>query len=183
MLCTPKTMEISELKSSNINEVIDLFKRVFSDSEGESEGEMIGQLVGDLLTDKSRLISYIVTKNDEIIACICLSELLLSSKESAFLLSPVAVTTKEQGKGLGQRLINHAINQLKLSGLDFIFTYGDPDFYSRVGFEAIDEASVHAPFSLSYAHGWLAQSLNGKNIQLLSCKTQCVKALNKKEYW
>ena len=36
-------------------------------------------------------------------------------------------------------MINFGINRLKESGVSIVFTYGDPDFYSKVGFSQINE--------------------------------------------
>ncbi|MCE0495440.1 GNAT family N-acetyltransferase [Vibrio salinus] len=176
-------MELSQFTSSNMGEIIALFTQVFSDSEGVTEGEVVGHLVTELLADKDKVIPFVAMDSGEIIASICFSELVLSSHESAFILSPVAVKTKEQGKGIGQKLINHALNYLRSQGIDFVFTYGDPNYYSRVGFQQISPEQIEAPFELSYPHGWLAQSLNGKDLAVVKCSTQCVSALNKREYW
>ena len=42
-----------------------------------------------------------------------------------FMLSRVAVATNEQGKNIGQKLINHGLNDLKSMRTDLVFTYGD----------------------------------------------------------
>jgi len=61
--------------------------------------------------------------------------------------------------------------------------YGDPNFYSKVGFSAIDEKLVPAPLNLEYPEGWLAQSLVGDEIEPIAGKSYCVEELNKPEYW
>jgi predicted N-acetyltransferase YhbS len=101
----------------------------------------------------------------------------------AFLLSPVAVHTDHQGKGVGQRLIGFGIDQLKKKGVKLVFTYGDPNFYSKVGFRHISEDIVKAPFKLAQPEGWLCQSLDDGEIASLSGSLRCVKALNNPEYW
>lgn len=56
---------------------------------------------------------------------------------AVFVLGPVAVATKRQGKSIGQRLISHGLTVLRQQGVDFAATYRDPRFYERVGFTAI----------------------------------------------
>ena len=111
------------------------------------------------------------------------SRLTLSSGKTAFILSPVAISSQEQGKGLGQQLINFGIQQLKNHGVELVFTYGDPNFYSKVGFLKISEDVVKAPKKLTHPEGWLVQSLNHKSIASEAESAKCVCALNKQDYW
>jgi predicted N-acetyltransferase YhbS len=101
----------------------------------------------------------------------------------AFILSPAAVHTNYQGKGVGQKLINFGIGQLREKGVKLAFTYGDPDFYSKVGFQRITEDVAKAPLDLKQPEGWLCQSLDGGDIEPVPGNSNCVMALNKPEYW
>ena len=105
------------------------------------------------------------------------------NEANAFLLSPVAIHTDYQGKGIGQKLITFGINHLKENGVNLIFTYGDPDFYSKVGFIPITEKIAKAPFTLTQPQGWLGQSLISDEIEPVAGDSYCVEALNKPEYW
>jgi predicted N-acetyltransferase YhbS len=180
-----KQMELSEYHSSDIEEIEDLFLKVFSDSEGQSEGLLIGKLVRDLMNDTARgdLYGFIAKENGQIVGSIFFSRFTLETEVNAFILSPVAVHTDYQGQGIGQKLINYGIEYLKENGVDLVFTYGDPDFYGKVGFGSISEKIVKAPFKLKYPFGWLGQSLDGNQIEPIAGKTYCVDALNHPEYW
>ncbi len=178
-------MKISAYSPDQSQEVIKFFADVFSDSESQEEGEAIGQLVTELIstTDSQDLLGYVGISDGRIIGCIFFSRLALPSSKSAFILSPVAVSSLEQGKGFGQQLINHGIKQLKAYGVELVFTYGDPVFYLKVGFAKIGEDVVKAPKKLTYPEGWLAQSLNAEIITSETGIVKCVGALNKQEYW
>ena len=146
---------------------------------------MIGQLVDDLIstTAPEELWGYVCSNDDEVLACILFTPLILPSGRSTFILSPVAVTTREQGKGIGQKLISYGLEQLKQRNVEVVVTYGDPRFYSKVGFEQISEDIIKAPLTLSYPHGWLAQSLMGNRIVPEIGETMCVSALDHQRYW
>ncbi|RKZ93609.1 MAG: GNAT family N-acetyltransferase [Gammaproteobacteria bacterium] len=178
-------MKLAAYSSGQFQEVINLFTDVFSDSEGQDEGQVIGQLVTELIrtTDSKDLLGYVSISDGRIIGCIFFSRLTLPSSKAAFILSPVAVSSQKQGKGLGQQLINYGIQQLKTRGVELVFTYGDPNFYSKVGFLKIAEDVVKAPKKLTYPEGWLAQSLNTESITSEIRGVKCVEALNKQEYW
>ena len=178
-------MKLSIYDPSNIEEIKQLFTRVFSYSEGHSEGLLIGNLVHDLITssDNHDLYGFVAIENKQIIGSIIFSKLTFESKVNVFLLSPVAIHTKYQKKGIGQKLINFGLNTLKGNGVELVFTYGDPNFYSKVGFSLIDEKRVKAPLKLTHPEGWLGKSLVSDKIEPIAGNSYCVGALNKPEYW
>ena len=178
-------MKLSLFNSSSSREVIELFTQVFSASENEAEGQLIGNLASNLIatTEPQDLIGFVASCNDCIVGCIFFSRLVLPGDEVAFILSPVAIATSAQGTGIGQKLINYGLNYLKSRNVNLAFTYGDPNFYSKVGFKQIDESIVKAPFTLSQPAGWLAQSLDGRSIKPMQGVSKCVEALNNQKYW
>lgn len=178
-------MNLLPYSPSDTEEIKQLFTKVFSDSEGQSEGLVIGNLVSELMTgtDIQDLFGFVVTENEKIIGSIFFTRMTFESEVNAFILSPVAIHTNYQGKGFGQKLINFGINHLKENGVELVFTYGDPKFYSKVGFSLITEKLIKAPFTLTYPEGWLAQSLVSDEIEPITGDSYCVEALNKPEYW
>lgn len=178
-------MKYDVYHSSQSQEIINLFTEVFADSEGREEGLVIGQLVSELIntTEPHDLFGYVCSSGGKIIGCILFSRLTLPSGRTAFILSPVAVSSESQGKGVGQQLINFGIKQLESHGVELVFTYGDPRFYSKVGFVSIGEDVVKAPMKLTYPEGWLAQSLGNDDITPEVGAARCVEALNRQKYW
>lgn len=178
-------MNFSRYKKSNIDKIKELFAKVFTDSESESEGLIIKNFVDDLMTGTSSkdLYGFIATNQENIIGSIFFSKITFDSDVSAFILSPVAIHTDYQKKGIGQQLINFGIKYLKENNVELILTYGDPEFYSKVGFSHITEKIIKAPLKLSYPEGWLAQSLVSDKVKPVEGNTYCVKALDKPELW
>lgn len=90
----------------------------------------------DLLTttDSKDLRVFVASENGQIIGAIIFSRLMFESSINAFILSPVAVQTSYQRKGVGQGLINYGLAVLKENGVELAFTYGDPGYYNKVGF-------------------------------------------------
>ncbi|NVJ61551.1 MAG: N-acetyltransferase [Gammaproteobacteria bacterium] len=178
-------MNISLFESEQAQQVIQLFTDVFSAAEGDEEGRVIGELAADLIADTNPkdLIGFIAHSSDAILGCIFFSWFTVPNKEFSYILSPVAVTTEHQRQGIGQKLILFGLEYLKNQGASLVFTYGDPAYYSQVGFEKISEDMIQAPFPLSQPIGWLAQSLDGKPLQPMQGPTQCVDALSHAKYW
>jgi len=178
-------MKLSIYNPNNVEEIKQLFTKTFSDSEGQSEGLVIGNLVYELMarTDGNDLYGFVATESQRIIGSIFFSRMTFENKVEAFLLSPVAIMTSCQGKGIGQKLINFGLNVLKENGVELVFTYGDPNFYTKVGFSHITENVVKAPLKLTYPKGWLGQSLGGYEIEPITGNSHCVDAFNNPELW
>lgn len=178
-------MKLSKFSLNDKKEIRQLFIKTFSDSEGESEGRLIGKLADDLMNHAAAkdVYGFVATLNEQITGCIFFSRMIFSDGSNAFLLSPVAIHTNFQGKGIGQKLIKFGIDCLKEDGISLILTYGDPVFYSKVGFKQISELIINPPFELSQPEGWLGQSLAGKEIKPIAGKPSCVKAFNHSSLW
>jgi predicted N-acetyltransferase YhbS len=168
------------------DDIVKLFETVFSDSEGPEAGHQIKDLVQDMLTTLSDSDIYVVTAVDrgDIRGAIIFTPMHYpEDPRRVYILSPVAVATDQQGKGLGQRLINHGLEMLRDAGVDVALTYGDPNFYSKVGFKQITEAEAQAPQTLQFPHGWLGQSLSQANLKPLIGPAQCVAPLDHPALW
>lgn len=167
-------------------EIIDLFAATFAASEGEQEGALIGQLARDLLggTAEKDLVVFTAEDDGTIVGAIVFSRLRYDQDaRTVFVLAPVAVATDRQGKGIGQKLLAHGLAALRSAGVDLAITYGDPNFYARVGFTPIREADAQAPFALNHPEGWLAQSLTEQPLTPLKGPSRCVEALNDPVFW
>lgn len=162
-----------------------LFQSVFTDSEGPTEGKAIGSLAKDLFekTPASDLYCFLATDGGQIIGAIFFSRLNFEVEIPAFILAPVAVDTRHQGKGIGQKLIRHGLAELKADGASLIITYGDPAFYTKVGFRPLGPERISPPHALSQPIGWLGQSLDGGEIPKITGGCSCVEALDDPAYW
>jgi len=178
-------MQLSHYHKNNIEQIQQLFTNTFSDSEGQSEGLLIGNLSHDLLTntDGHDIFCFVASEQKKIIGCIIFSRLRFEHELNAFLLGPVAIDTHYQRQGIGQKLINFGLNILRDNNVELAFTYGDPNYYSQVGFIPITKKIVRAPLKLTYPEGWLCQSFISDDIRPISGNSYCVEAINKAEYW
>jgi putative acetyltransferase len=179
-------MEISTEYKGREPGIIDLFTTTFTASEGEDEGALIGELVRNLLggTADKDLFVFTAEEDGMIIAGIVFSRLSYEKDErTVFVLAPVAVAPDRQGRGIGQKLLTHGLAALRSAGIDIAVTYGDPNYYAKVGFIPISEADAPAPFPLKHPEGWLAQSLTNRAMAPLKGPSRCVDALDDPGFW
>lgn len=148
---------------------------------------MIGNLVRELtaITGSRDLYGFVAENQQQIVGGIFFSRLTFEQDIGldVFILSPVAVDTDYQGKGIGQALIMHGLNEMKNEGVSIVITYGDPAFYSKVGFQQLSQEVIKSPLELSQPGGWLGQSLAGAAIEAIPHRCTCVQALNNPVYW
>ena len=178
-------MNHKTLDTNNQEEVTSLFTSVFSSSDGVNEGQLIGKLASALSsgTDNEEIVCFGTYEEESIIGVIFFTRLYFNQDIKIYMLAPVAVSTKHQGKGVGQALINYGLNELKNRSVAVAITYGDPSFYSKVGFQPLSENIIQAPLKLSMPEGWLGHSLTGEPIQTINGRPTCVKEFNDPAYW
>lgn len=168
------------------DDIVALFTSTFTQSEGASEGRMIGQLAKALMetVHEDDIFVFSALAGGKIAGTIIFTRLTYpADKRIVFLLSPVAVAPGFQGKGVGQQLLRHGLETLRQSGVDVVLTYGDINFYAKVGFAQISEEIAKAPMVLSYPDGWLGQSLAGQTLDPIAGPSTCVEAFNKPDLW
>lgn len=108
-------MDYQTIDKTKQKEVAVLFTSVFTSSEGENEGMLIGNLSSELVSniDNEEIICFGIYENESLIGSIFFTRLKFNDPIQIYLLVPVAVSTENQGKGIGQALINYGLNELK----------------------------------------------------------------------
>jgi predicted N-acetyltransferase YhbS len=173
------------LNKNREKEVTSLFTSVFTASEGEDEGKLIGDLASELSSriDNQEIICFGTYEEGSLIGATFFTRLRFNGVIQVYMLAPVAVSTKHQGNGVGQALINYGLNELKNRAVAVVVTYGDPAFYTKVGFHALSENVIQAPLKLSMPEGWLGQPLTEEPIPTINERPACVKEFNNPVYW
>jgi len=167
-------------------QITDVFYNSFSASEGRAEGELIRTLVANLLEDtpKPDMFIFAALHDNTVIGCAVFSRLTYTNDaRDVLILSPMAIHPNHQNKGIGQTLLRESIALLKDHGIDILMTYGDPNYYGKVGFLPVTEEVAPPPFPLSIPIGWIGQSLHGAKIAPLQGTCTCVSALNNPAIW
>ncbi len=179
-------MDFSTEHEAPAGAIAELFETTFTASEGPDEGALVGKLARRLIaqTPAEDLRVFTAWEDGAPVGCILFTRLTYpGDARTIFLLAPVAVATAHQGKGIGQRLIAHGLEEIRQEGVDIAVTYGDPAFYGRVGFEPVSEADLPAPQPLRHPQGWIAQSLTEAPLTPVRGPARCVAAFDDPALW
>lgn len=168
------------------SELVQLFTQTFTDSDGKKEGEVLRSIVLKLAQnmDDQEIICLGAEEDSALVGAIFFSPLKYQKGDvSVYLLSPVAVATTKQRLGIGKRLIEFGLNELRSRQVEVVMTYGDPTFYSKIGFQKVSESQLSAPYPLSIPDGWLGQSLCDTKMPYLTDRPSCCDAFQRAEVW
>lgn len=132
-------------------EVAALHARAFGDPE------RVPGLVAALRVAKAALapMSFVATADDRIVGHVMLSACRLDAPTrlvDVLSLSPLGVLPEAQNRGIGTRLIQHALAAADRQGVPVVFLEGAPGFYGKRGFGAAEAMGFRAP-SLRYPDG------------------------------
>lgn len=174
-------MDIRTSGPGDIKHIRVLHEKAF----GPDEGKMVAQLSSNLLQDATAkpLLSLVAVEKEEVIGNVIFSTAYLEGHHEidVRILAPLAVAEEHQHHGVGGKLIEYGITLLKEKAIDLIFTYGDPRYYNRFGFQAAE--SITAPYELSSPEGWLALELTPGMLQRYQSTLKCPSSLAAQEYW
>jgi len=79
----------------------------------------------------------------------------------------MAIHPDHQNKGIGQTLLRESIAVLRTHGIDIVMTYGDPNYYGKIGFLPVTEKVAPPVISIEHANRFIGQSLHGPEISPL----------------
>ena len=178
-------MLIQSLSDTPNNEVIDLFREVFTASEGAQAGSSLEKLVSQLASHPSpdEVLGFGAFEDEQLRGAIYFSRLDFGDSHRVFMLSPVAVSSAYQRRGVGQKLITEGLAQLRTQGVEVVVTYGDPAYYGKFGFQAMSQRLISPPYPLSMPQGWLGLALSGESLPAIFGKPSCVTAFNDEALW
>lgn len=111
-------------------------------------------LVERLIADEDAAISLVACDHEAVVGHILFSWMRVEADGKAvkaLALAPVAVLPERQRNGIGSQLIETGLEDAALIGAGLVFVLGEPEYYSRFGFDA----AAARPFASPYAGPYL----------------------------
>ena len=175
-------MNIRAAVSSDLEAIREIYLSAFDDNENE----IVADLAIDLLTggSSSQTITLVAETGDILVGHVSFSPVRLKSDRQplGYILAPLAVRPECQNAGIGSMLVENGIRQLARQDVNFIFVYGNPDFYGRFGFVGELAQKFSPPYTLQFPAGWQAMELTGKS-RAVGGSIECVASLCRPELW
>lgn len=94
-------------------------------------------------------LSLVAVDSDVIVGYILFSPIVIKSEkkqQSALALAPLAVRPGRQQQGIGAELIEQGVRVCHKLGHRIIIVLGDPEYYSRFGFQPASRFAIYCPF-------------------------------------
>lgn len=86
-----------------------------------------------------------LSKSGRVVGTLRMWNIIAGSAGPALLLGPLAVDSRYQRRGIGQELMDHALNMAKVLGHASVLLVGDEAYYGRFGFARSFVAELHLP--------------------------------------
>jgi len=115
--------------------------------ESEAFGREVEARLTDALRDAGKvLLSLVAVLDGEVVGHIVFSPMRVEAEGATYeavALGPVAVEPAHQREGIGSRLIEAGLAQLRAAGYGAVFLMGHVTYYPRFGFRPAREFDVH----------------------------------------
>jgi putative acetyltransferase len=124
-------------KPSDITSIHDVTVAAFLHAPHTDHTE---QFIVKALRNSGKLtISLVAEDSGNIIGLVALSPVTISDGSSDWYgLGPISVSPSKQSKGIGTKLMDSALSELKKINANGCVLLGDPNYYQRFGFEPIE---------------------------------------------
>lgn len=168
---------IREATNLDYVHIRDIHLHAFDKEEAESVATLASNLLNEETSPKT--LTNVAEIDGVVVGHIAFSPVTFNSdkKLKGYILAPLAVKPEYQKHRVGSKLIEYGIEQLSREGINILFVYGDPKYYSKFGFNEKNAARYSPPYKLQYPFGWLALALNEECSPEQTVKVSCVASL------
>lgn len=153
----------------------------------EGEKQIVSTLAVNLLSEETntKTVSLVAEADGAVVGHIAFSPVTVNNNKrwKGYILAPLGVKPEYQKRQIGSKLIEIGMARLSKMGVNILFVYGDPNYYSKFGFNADAASGYLPPYELQYPFGWQAIILNEGVFTKSSVKISCVDPLNDPELW
>ncbi|MEZ5528712.1 MAG: N-acetyltransferase [Porticoccaceae bacterium] len=176
-------MQIRRATDQDSGEIRQLYYTAFP----QGESGIVAQVALELLCGNTtpETISLLAITDNTVVGHVAFSPVGIDHLGdcSAYILAPLAVHPDYQKRGFGSALINYGMQLLSDLGVNIVFVYGDPAYYSRFGFAAEFASDYVPPYPLQYPFGWQAIALKDFAVARTPESISCVAALCDPKLW
>jgi putative acetyltransferase len=116
-------------------------------------------------TPEPDIFIFAALRHDTVVGCAIFSRVTYSDDaRNVFILSPMAGSPQSSKQWYRTNPIAGKYRGAQKSWHRHLMTYGDPNYYGKIGFLPVKEQVAPPPFPLSMPVGWIGQSLHDPEI-------------------
>jgi putative acetyltransferase len=165
----------------------DVIKNIHLNAFPESESALVSKVAVDLLNIPTRpkVMHWVAEVDDVVVGHVAFSPVTVKGAGdfSGYILAPLGVVPAHQRCGIGSRMVKYGVQQLLDSGVNVVFVYGDPEYYSKFGFHADVAKPYLPPYPLEHPLGWQAVILKEYVVKPTAVSITCASPLCNAELW
>lgn len=133
----PLDIQIRAERSGDVEAIHRVTELAFRDALHTDHTEQL--IVKALRQAGALIISLVAELGSDVVGHVAISEVTISDGSANwFGLGPISVLPEHQGKGIGSQLMKNALAELKTKGAAGCVVLGEPNYYERFGFRAVD---------------------------------------------
>ncbi len=138
---------IREENDKDLSDAYEVVKLAFENAKHTDHNEH--NLVNKLRNsdDFIKELSLVAESDGKIIGHIMFTKIKIG-KHTSLALAPLSVLPKYHGMGVGKKLVLEGHKIAKGLGYNSVIILGDPNYYSRFGYEAASKWGIKAPFEV-----------------------------------
>jgi putative acetyltransferase len=179
-------MDIRNATAKDRSSILRLHRKAFGDQQGPEVETLVDNLFDDRTAEPR--YSFVAVEGDMVVGHILFTavEIVGASKDlTAQLLAPLAVLPPYWNKGIGGRLIQTGLQELRQHTVKLVFVLGHPGYYPRYGFTPAGKHGFTAPYPIpeELSGAWMVQELFPGIIGTEKGEVQCSAVLNRPEHW
>jgi putative acetyltransferase len=110
-------------------------------------------IVEKLRKNCNSILSLVALTDSKVVGHILFSPVVVEGKHGKLVgtgLAPLAVLPGYQRKGIGTQLMQMGISRIKEGGCPYIIVIGDPEYYTRFGFEPAGRFGISCEWNVQY---------------------------------
>lgn len=128
-------------QDQDVDAIFKLTESAFKNAEHTDHTEQF--IVNALRKAQLLTLSIVAEREQQIIGHVAISPVQISSgAPNWYGLGPISVAPEYQQQGVGSALMQHSLQQLKQLGASGCVVLGDPAYYSKFGFNVIQELTL-----------------------------------------
>lgn len=173
----------SPTDDAGIREVI---QAAFAGKPGLEVADLAASLTKD--PTAAPMVSLVALADDRVVGQVLFTRVRIEghgADVAASILAPLSVHPDFQDRGIGGRLIERGLKELKEAGQDLVFVLGHPGYYPRYGFIPAGVRGFSAPYPIPdrNADAWMVQALQPGIMPRVQGRVSCADSLNDPRHW